>query len=221
VGLDRVFMPMAANFGDADSDGYLDMYLGMGSPSLAAVLPHELLLNERSRSFVSVTAASGTGELHKGHGIAFADLDRDGDQDIVAQVGGAIPADRHAMRLFENPGHDHAWINLRLIGVRSNRAAIGARITVTVEGPDETGARAVRAIHRTVGSGGSFGANPMEQHIGLGSAARVLSVEIAWPASRTRQRLTDVPAGRFIEVTELADGFRLLERRPSRLGGVR
>ena len=122
AGLERVLMPMAGNFGDVNNDGFLDMYLGMGSPSFASMSPHELLLNQGGKSFVSVTASSGTGELHKGHGIAIADLDHDGDADIVAEIGGAVPADRHGLRLFENPGNRNDWINLRLVGVRSNRA---------------------------------------------------------------------------------------------------
>ena len=145
VGLERVLMPMAGNFGDVNNDGYLDMYLGMGSPSFASMSPHELLLNQGGKSFVSVTASSGTGELHKGHGIAIADLDHDGDADIVAEVGGAVPADRHGLRLFENPGNRNDWINLRLVGVKSNRAAIGARIHVTVENPAAENAGGPRA----------------------------------------------------------------------------
>ena len=58
------------------------------------------------------------------------------------EVGGATPGDAHALRLFENPGHGNDWISLRLVGVKTNRAAIGARITVTVE---NAGARTRRA----------------------------------------------------------------------------
>ena len=121
-------MPMGANFGDIDNDGFLDIYLGTGNPSYASLLPNVLLRNKEGKSFVDVTASSGTGELHKGHGIAFADLDNDGDEEIVAEIGGATPGDSHPLRLFENPGHGNDWINLRLVGVKTNRAAIGARI---------------------------------------------------------------------------------------------
>ena len=65
---------MGANFGDVDNDGFLDMYLGMGAPSFATIMPHVLLRNNDGRYSVDITASSGTGELHKGHGIAFADL---------------------------------------------------------------------------------------------------------------------------------------------------
>src|SRR5206468_3111138 len=115
VGLDKVFMPMGANFGDIDNDGFLDIYLGTGNPSYASLLPNVLLRNKEGTSFVDVTASSGTGELHKGHGIAFADLDNDGDEEIVAEIGGATPGDSHPLRLFENPGHGNDWINLRLV----------------------------------------------------------------------------------------------------------
>ena len=77
VGLDKVFMPMGANFGDVDNDGFLDIYLGMGSPSFASLMPHVLLRNNEGKSSSDITASSGTGELHKGHGIAFADLERE------------------------------------------------------------------------------------------------------------------------------------------------
>ena len=210
VGLDKVWMPMAANFGDVNNDGFLDMYLGMGSPSFTSVMPHELLLNINGKSFVNATAASGMGELHKGHGIAFADLDRDGDEDVLAEVGGAVPADRHALRLFENPGNQNHWINLKLKGVKSNRAAIGARVSLTVDG---------REIHRTVSSGGSFGANPLELHIGIGAASTIQKLDIWWPATNTRQTFTNVANGQFLEITEFAMDYAKLTRKATKLGG--
>lgn len=217
VGLDKVFMPMGANFGDIDNDGFLDIHLGTGNPSYASLLPNVLLRNKEGKSFVDVTASSGTGELHKGHGIAFADLDNDGDEEIVAEIGGATPGDSHPLRLFENPGHGNDWINLRLVGVKTNRAAIGARIKLTVENEG----RGTRSIHRSVGSGGSFGASPLEQHIGLGKSARIVELEIWWPASNTRQRVAGLGKNQSVEITELTRNYTTLERRPVTLGGTR
>lgn len=218
AGLEKVFMPMGANFGDVDNDGYPDIYLGTGSPSYASLVPNVLLRNKEGKSFVDITASSGTGELHKGHGVAFADIDYDGDEDIIASIGGAQPGDSHAFRLFENPGNGNDWISLKLVGVKANRAAIGARIKVTVKG--EGGA--TRSIYRTVGSGGSFGASPLQQHIGLGKAAQIVSIEILWPGgNRVPQTFTNVGKNQFLEIKEFATEYTRLERRPVRLGGAK
>ncbi|MGO9086113.1 MAG: FG-GAP-like repeat-containing protein [Candidatus Sulfotelmatobacter sp.] len=215
VGLDRVFMPMGANFGDIDNDGYLDIYLGTGNPSYASMLPNVLLHNKEGRFFTDVTASSGTGELHKGHAVAFADIDNDGDEDLLTEIGGAVPGDSHAFRLFENPGNGNDWISLHLSGVKTNRAAIGARIKVTVQ--DE--GQPPRFIFRTVGSGGSFGASPLTQHIGLGKSARILDLEITWPVSKTTQHFSNVAPDQFLEIKEFAKDYEKLERHAFRLGG--
>jgi hypothetical protein len=151
--------------------------------------------------------------MHKGHGVAFADLDNDGDQEIAFKVGGATPGDAHAFRLFDNPGHGNDWLRLRLVGVTSNRGALGARITVTVEDADGTR----RRIHRTVSSGGSFGASPLEQHIGLGRPARVAAVEVRWPASRTTQNLGEVQKNQMLQIREAAGAPTRLVRPPAPL----
>jgi tetratricopeptide (TPR) repeat protein len=215
AGLDRVLMPMGLNFGDIDNDGFLDFYLGSGNPSYASPVPNVLFHNKEGKRFVDITASSGTGVLPKGHGIAFADFDRDGDEDIFVVMGGAVPGDRQTARLFENPGNGNDWISIHLAGVKSNRAAIGARIKVIVR----NGGSTIRAIYRTVGSGGSFGASPLEQHIGLGRAARIEMVEIWWPATDTRQKFSNVGKNQFIEIQEFGKDFRKVERRPFRLGG--
>jgi hypothetical protein len=118
--------------------------------------------------------------------------------------------------LFENPGkHGNDWITLRLVGVKSNRGAIGARIAVTVV--NEGGER--RSIWRTVGSGGSFGASPLQQHVGLGKAAKIEKIEVWWPASKTRQSFENVGVNQFIEIKEFEKSFTPLARSSFRLGG--
>ena len=204
VGLDKVFMPMGANFGDVDNDGFLDIYLGMGQPSLASLMPHVLFRNQQGTRFVDITSSSGTGELHKGHAIVFADLERTGHEDILAGLGGAVPSDKHAMRVFQNPGNDNDWLSIRLAGVKSNRAAIGAQIKLTVENDGH----GQRFIYRTAGGTSSFGGNPMEQHIGLGHGARITAVDIWWPATNTRQHFTGVAKNQRITIKEFADNYK-------------
>ena len=214
VGLDRMFQPMGSNFGDLDNDGFLDFYLGTGTPSYGALAPNVLFRNHDGKYFVDVTASSGTGDLHKGHGVAFADIDNDGDEDIFIEMGGAVPGDRHGNLLFRNPGHGNNWISLRLVGVKTNRGAIGARIKLAVQ----TGDRGRHFIHRRVGSGGSFGASPLEQHIGLGKAARIETLEIWWPTSDTRQVFHNVGVNQFLEIKESGKTFTALERPAFSLG---
>ena len=214
TGLDRVVPAMGANFGDLDNDGYLDMYLGTGTPSFSALMPNIMLRNDAGRRFQDVTTATGTGHLQKGHGVSFADLDNDGDQDVVINLGGAVPGDNYADALFENPGAGKGanWVSLRLAGSTSNRSAIGAKIRVHLKGA--AGGASLR--YREVTSGGSFGANSLMQHIGLGQAA-IESIEIVWPSSRTPQVLTGVPVNSFVEVTE-GKPFVVKERKSFKLG---
>ena len=198
-GLDMPMVNMGVNIGDLNNDGFLDMYLGTGAPEIFFLVPNLLFLNQSGTGFSDVTMASGLGHLQKGHAIAFADFDRDGDQDIFEQMGGAKRVDHYRDALYENPGFGNRWIGLKLVGTKSNRSAIGARIRVDFT---ENGKK--RSVYRHVDSGGSFGANPLQQHIGLGAAARADLVEVTWPASEIKQVFRDLPADAAYLITEEA-----------------
>ncbi len=207
VGLARPLLPMGANFGDIDNDGWLDLYLGTGEPSLVALMPNVLFWNEGGKRFLDVTAATGLGHLQKGHGIAFADFDHDGDQDIYHELGGFFPVDRFRSSMFENPGNRGHWLSLELVGTRSNRDALGARLQVVIETPAGT-----REIHRAPGCVSSFGGSPHRQEIGLGDATRIARLEIRWPRTSEPQVFADVPLDAFLRITEGAEAFERLER---------
>jgi hypothetical protein len=203
VGLDRVTMAMGANFGDLDDDGWLDFYLGTGAPSYAALAPNLLFRNRGGRSFVDVTTATGTGHLQKGHGVAFADFDADGDTDVFCNIGGFVAGDEYPKALFSSPGHGHTWVGLRLVGTKANRSGLHARLSLLVR--DENGEE--RRIERTVTSGGSFGASPLAQHIGLGGAREIRELRIVWPGSGTRQVVRSPPLRRVLTIREGEPGF--------------
>ena len=177
VRLDKPLLAMGCNFGDLDNDGYLDSYIGTGDPGLASLMPNRMFRNAAGQLFQDVTTSGGFGHLQKGHGVAFGDIDHDGDQDVFAVMGGAFTGDIAPNVLFENPGHGNHWIKLRLEGVRSNRAAIGARIKVSLNTKNGS-----RDVYATVTSGSSFGASSLRQEIGLGQANSIRAIEIAWPA---------------------------------------
>ncbi len=197
VGLERVLQTMGCNFGDLDNDGYLDFYVGTGDPDPRSVMPSRMFRNAGGSSFQEVTTATGFGILAKGHGVAFGDVDNDGDQDIYMTLGGAFRGDAFRNVLFANPGHGNHWITLRLEGVRSNRAAIGARIHIEVDTPEGP-----RSVYATVGSGGSFGASSLQQEIGLGDAVQLRSLEIWWPTSGRRDVVRDVTFDRIYAIRE-------------------
>jgi hypothetical protein len=202
TGLDMVFATMGSNFGDFDNDGYLDFYLGTGDPMLQTLVPNRMFKNVAGQRFAEITGTSGTGHLQKGHAVGCGDWDRNGTVDLFIEMGGAVNGDKYHNILFQNPGQGNNWLSVKLVGKKTNRAAIGARIKVVTAGPQPL------TVQRHVSSGSSFGANPLEQHIGLGKSDRVALLEIYWPTSGTTQVFRDVPVNRGIEVTEFATDYR-------------
>ena len=208
AGLGAAFAAMGSNFADFDNDGFLDFYLGTGTPDFGMLVPNRLFRNLGGRRFADISGSSGTGHLQKGHAVACGDWRRGGSVDILIEMGGAVDGDRYHTVLFQNPGQGNNWLNVKLVGGKTNRSAIGARIKVTTAGENP------RTVYRWVSSGSSFGANPLEQHIGLGKADRVAEVEVYWPTSDTTQVFRDLPANQGIEITESAPEYRKREYRP-------
>ena len=194
-GLDGPVLTMGANFGDLNNDGFLDFYLGTGQPDIAELIPNQMFLNDGGRKVHDITMAIGMGHLQKGHGICFADFDNDGDQDVFQQMGGAKRVDSYRDALYANPGFKNNWIKIRLEGVQSNRSAIGARIKVTLD-------EGRRYIYRTINTGGSFGANSLQQHIGIGLTKRIDEVEIFWPTSNQKQTFRNLQCNQSIFIKE-------------------
>lgn len=194
AGLNRITQAMGSNYGDLDGDGWLDLYLGTGDPNLDALVPNRMFRNAQGQHFQDVTTAGGGGHLQKGHAVSFADLDNDGDQDVHVVMGGAYEGDFFQNVLFENPYQGrHRWIKLTLVGQSANRSAIGSRVRIEAGG---------QTRYRWVGSGGSFGANPLRLEVGLGDADHVDAVEIQWAGSGLRQRLTHLPVNQHVQIEE-------------------
>ena len=214
--MDRALLAMGANFGDIDNDGYLDMYFGTGQPAMTTLIPNVMMRNDGGKKFQDVTTAGGFGHLQKGHGIAFGDLDNDGDQDIYAVMGGAYTGDIYPNALFENPGFEgNHWLTIQFEGKAANRLGVGARVRLRVE--DASGQ--LREIHRVVGTGGSFGSSSLQLEIGLGEATRIVDLEVVWPGSHNRSRFEDLAMDTAIKIREGDPSVALVELRRIHLAG--
>jgi glyoxylase-like metal-dependent hydrolase (beta-lactamase superfamily II) len=212
VGLDWPIPALAANFGDVDNDGFLDVYFGGALKGDLMPAPNVLLLNRGGKRFDDVTESSGTRRLQSGHSISFADANGDGSLDFVVTSGRASPGSREDHLLFQNLPPARRWLAIKLVGTKSNRKALGAKIHVELK--DAGGA--LRSIDRTVGSVSASGGSSPVETIGLGDAASVDRLVVTWPTSRTSQTFRDIAAGQLIEVTE---GAGLLQRKTGQGAG--
>ena len=206
VGLDRAMAPMGANFGDVDNDGFLDLYLGTGDMSYEGLDLNLMFKNADGLRFQDVTVSSGTGHIQKGHGVSFADYDDDGDLDLFVEHGGATPGDQAYNSLFKNPGHGRHWLKVKLVGTKTNRAAIGAGIHVERKTADNS----TVSVYRTVGNNSSFGGNSLVESIGLLDATRVSKLTISWPTSKTTQTFQNLDVDRTIVITEGSDAIKVV-----------
>ncbi len=177
MGLNEDVFTMGCNFGDINTDGFLDFYLATGNPLYQSLVPNKMYLNVDGKRFEDVSYSGGFANIQKGHGVGFGDIDHDGDEDIYVKMGGGYDGDGFYNCLFENPNeHHYNWIVLKLTGKTANRPAIGARVALSVQ---ENGKE--RKIYRTVTSGASFGANSLALEVGLRRATSINNVVVQWP----------------------------------------
>jgi hypothetical protein len=157
------------------------------------------LRNNRDGTFLEIGHAAGTDLLLNSRGIAVADFWNRGRLDIAV----AASTERHALLRngLDVSDGEHNWLAVDLVGTRSNRDAVGARVTVTADGMSQV---------REVALGDGYGSqNTLRLHFGLG-AAQAAALKVWWPRSRTTQRFERVEVNRVVEVTEGRD--RLLAR---------
>ena len=186
-------------FADFDNDGWLDLMVASGHIYTAIdTLPGEpgykepllLFRNNGQGAFDEIANASGLNDeaLQSRRGVAFGDLNNDGNVDAVVFNQNGPPS----ILLNDTKNTNHRVL-FKLVGKESNRAAIGARVTVYAGG-------AARIAE--VRAGGSYlSQNDLRLHFGLGSETRMSKVEIAWPSGK-HEELKDVSADAIYTISE-------------------
>lgn len=186
-------------FADFDNDGWPDIFVANGNvTSLVDNLPHELKYREPIQLFrnagdltfreMADGAGLNSGPLQSRRGTAFGDINNDGNVDVVVYNVGAPPS------LFLNETHNsNHRVLFQLVGTKSNRAAIGARVTVSTT--------KMIQIDEVRGGGSYLSSNDQRLHFGLASDAVMKSVEIQWP-SGVKEVLTNIPADAIYTVEE-------------------
>jgi len=193
------FVGFGVGFFDFDNDADLDLSIVNGhvidnTALFRAGSTHAqrklLFLNTNGRRFAEISQQSGSGFAKDGVGrtLIGGDIDNDGDIDLVVTNNGGA-----AEILRNTGGNARNAIEIRVVGTRSNRDGLGARLTITAGG---------RTQVREIKSGSSYlGQNDLRAHVGLGEATRVDRIDVRWPAGQT-ESIRDVAANQIVTVTE-------------------
>jgi hypothetical protein len=197
-------------FADLDNDGWLDLLSVAGQvypqvdslPSGARYRqPKNLFMNLGNGNFCDASKQAGPSLLEPrvSRGVAIADLDNDGNVDLVVEDLDGAPM------ILQNNGIPGAhWVSFELQGTRSNRLAIGARVKVVAGGMTQT--EEVRS------GGGYLSQHDLRLHFGLAKATKIDTVEIRWPSGKV-ETLTNLEADKFYSVLEgsgLVDHARIV-----------
>jgi hypothetical protein len=168
-----------------------------------------MFLNKEGVALEDVSYAGGFAHLQKGHGIALADFDRDGDQDIFAEMGGAFEGDGFYSAFFENPGFPQKQVSLRLQGEKSNHFGAHSRVTAYLSDRGKP-----RKVHRQMDTGGSFGSSPYVVQIGMGEVPVLDSLVVRWHPSGKIQTFRGLKAGGNYRIRENEDQPKELDFKP-------
>ncbi|MBN9662066.1 MAG: VCBS repeat-containing protein [Acidobacteria bacterium] len=194
----RLYFPMGtmgAGVGDLDNDGCIDFYFGTGDPQMSRLEPNRFFHNNCDGTFSDLTNYVGFARPgNKGHGVAFVDIDEDGDLDLYAQLGGHYPGDWANNAFYRNlKGNQNNWLQLDLTGVKSNRFAVGTQVTARMGG---------FLVYREVKGSSGFGSTePYRVHLGLARHQMIESLEIRWPSGLV-QKFSGVAANQAIALKE-------------------
>ncbi len=194
----RLLSGWGLKFFDYDNDGDPDLFLANGHPddmvetqaSRVKYAEPLLLFENTGKGYKNISAQSG--EVFKkdfpARGMAVADMDNDGDLDLLISNNGMPP-----LLLRNEGGNKNNWLGLHMVSTKSNSAAVGAILTWTAGGVKRT---------RLKMTGGSYLASHDPREIlGLGKAEKVDSLEIKWPSGKV-DKLTNLPANQYIKIVE-------------------
>ena len=202
LGKNTQFLGWGTLFVDIDNDGWPDIFMANGhvypevdAKGLSNTFRERKLLywNEHNSKFRDVSPSSGAGITtpFNSHGVASADFDNDGAVEILVNNSHDRPS------LLKNNGDHGNWILLDLQGTKSNRDAIGARVTVRTGKHQQT---------QEVRSGGGYDSqSDLRLHFGLGAASKADDIEIRWPSGLV-QHFSAVSGTAIVKIHEGASG---------------
>jgi hypothetical protein len=198
LGVETRYVGWGAGIQDFDNDGWADLFWATGSvfpevekvyPDYPYKTPRVLFRNLRNGKFEELVEAAGPaiGEAHSSRGVAFGDFDNDGDIDILIMNVNEPPS-----LLRNDVSGDGHWLKVKLIGVKSNRSAIGSRVIASYGGRRQAQAVTAQASYLSV--------NDRRLHFGLG-AETAGDLEIWWP-NGGKETLKAVGADRLVTIRE-------------------
>jgi hypothetical protein len=196
----RLMSGWGLKFFDYDNDGNLDLFLSNGNPDDLIQIYHKdvtyqeplLLFRGTGKGFENVSERSGPvfAANLSARGLAVGDFDNDGAVDVLISINGAAP-----LLLRNNLGKLNHWLGITLVGTKSNRDAVSARVTYQSDD--------LKRSRMKVGGGSYLSSHDPRLVLGIGQRSKIDLLEVKWPRpSSAVERFTDLPVDRYITIVE-------------------